>query len=237
MSTAAGPGRAPVPGRSTASGIDLAHADFSDVNRITAENDRTPKRQAILDAATRIFLDAGYGAASMDAIAHAAGVSKQTIYNNFGSKETLFGAIISRWCERLLTPFLTAEVKAQGVENALLFLGRQFNGLILAPESLALYRVLVAEVDRFPELGRISYTSGAAAAVESLAAYLSEETAKGVLHVNDPHLAAEQFFGMLCGHTQLRALLCVDVSPSPEELERATSTAVETFMRMYARPR
>jgi len=194
------------------------------------------KGSAIVAAATRVFLRSGYGGASMDVIALEAGVSKQTIYNHFGSKEALFGAIIKDLCEQLLTPFVTPEVKAGGLEEALARLGRQYLELMLAPSSLALYRVLMAEVDRFPELGRVSYESGAAVAVSSLAAYLAEQTAKGELAVAEPELAAEQFYGMLTGYLQLRALLGVEPEVSRERREHVLQSVVATFVAAY-RPR
>src|SRR3954464_12990630 len=52
------------------------------------------KRTAIMRAATRIFIAAGYERASLDTVAAEAGVSKQTIYNHFGDKERLFVAVV-----------------------------------------------------------------------------------------------------------------------------------------------
>jgi len=195
----------------------------------------SPKREAIIEAATECFLEAGYGAVSMDAIAHRAGVSKQTIYNHFGSKEDLFGAIIRGWCDQLLTPLLTPEIKAAGIEAALTSVARQFVELLLSPRSLALYRVLIAEAPRFPELGRISYLSGAAPAVDTLAHYLDEQRRTGGLAVQDSRLAAEQFFGMLNGHMQIRALLGIEPSPPPDAVAASIRRAVQTFLCAYLR--
>jgi TetR/AcrR family transcriptional repressor of mexJK operon len=191
------------------------------------------KEDAIVEAATRAFLRHGYGGASMDAIAQEAGVSKQTIYNNFGSKEALFGAIVRALCEQLLTPLLTPDVKSQGLEAALGSLARQYLELMLAPESLALYRVLMAEVTRFPELGRVTYEAGPAPAVSSLAHYLREQVVAGRLQVPDPELAAEQFYGMLQGYLQLRALLGVEQAWPREDLERYLRCAVTTFLAAH----
>ena len=72
------------------------------------------KRDAILEAAARVFFESGYAAASMDEIAREAGVSKQTVYSHFGAKEALFGAFIRDNCERLLEPILAPEIRAKG---------------------------------------------------------------------------------------------------------------------------
>lgn len=192
------------------------------------------KRETILEAAAEVFLRSGYGAASMDAVAQEAMVSKQTIYNHFGSKSALFAAIIQDRCDRLVTPLLTPEIKEKGVETALTSLARQFMDLMLAPTSLALYRVLMAETPRFPELGRESYRVGPAPAVQTLARYLRQQVRRGALSVKTPTLAAEQFFGTLTGHLQLRALLGVEERPPKAAVERHVRQAVQAFLRSYA---
>lgn len=201
-----------------------------------AQSRKARSKKAILDAATAVFLRHGYGGSSMDAIARAAGVSKQTVYHHFGSKEALFGAIVRARCDHLLGPLAAIDVRAQGPRAALLSLAARFVEVLLTPSSLALYRVLMAEAVRFPELGRISYLSGPAVAVETLAHYLADQTRLGRLAVAEPRLAAEQFFGALTGHLQIRALLGVDERPSQRTVERAIEHAVDTFLRAFRPP-
>lgn len=196
-------------------------------------NRASVKQEEILDAATRVFLKAGYAAASMDAIARTAGVSKRTIYSHFGSKEALFATIIRRRCDALLGAIATQEIEADGVQAVLASLARQFLDVLLSPTSLALHRVVISEAARLPHLGRVSYRSGPAIAVETLAAYLEEQTRKGTLRVTNPPLAAEQFFGMVLGHTQLRALLGLEAAATKERREGSVETAVSAFLRAY----
>ncbi len=99
-----------------------------------------PKRQAIVAAAARVFLDSGYGAASMDAIADEAGVSKQTVYSHFGAKDALFQAIIEDKCEQLLQPIFLKLVPGQDHAETLKEVARHFLTAILAPGSTALFR-------------------------------------------------------------------------------------------------
>lgn len=192
------------------------------------------KRAAILDGATKVFHEAGYERASMDAIAVAAGVSKATIYNHFGSKERLFEAIIQDRCDQLFQPLRMLPDNADEPLAVLTAVGRQYIALLLDPSSLALYRLLVAEATRNPDLGAVSYRAGGQAAVQELAGYLSRQNRKGVLAVPDPALAAEQFFGMLNGHLQVRALLCIEQMPPKRRIEEIITTAVRSFIRGYA---
>jgi hypothetical protein len=113
-------------------------------------------------------------------------------------------------------------------------LARRFLKMLLTPSSLALHRMLVAEAPRFPDLAREIYSGGPARAVDELAIYLAEESRRGTLAVEDPPLAAEQFFGSLRGNLQLRALLDLGEAPSEAEIERAAAHAVRGFLRAHA---
>jgi len=108
--------------------------------------------------------------------------------------------------------------------------------MLLAPSHLALHRTLVAEAPRFPDLAREIYLGGPAQAPGELAQYLAQATRRGALAVADPALAAEQFFGALCGHLHLRALLSPRDAPTETEIERAIDHAVRSFLRAHAAP-
>jgi TetR/AcrR family transcriptional repressor of mexJK operon len=200
--------------------------------RKSARSDR--KKAAIIAAATQVFLRDGYGQANMDSIAQAAGVSKQTIYHHFGNKSDLFGAIIRSKCDQLLEPLEMPSEPGMKLEAALTSVARQFIDIMLAPSSLALHRVLMGEVQRFPELGRMSYKIGPARIVATIAAYLRQQASEGRLDLPDPEFAAEQFYAMLTGHLQLRALLGVEATPSREQIERIAKHAVDTTLSIYA---
>ncbi|HET6724944.1 MAG TPA: TetR/AcrR family transcriptional regulator [Gammaproteobacteria bacterium] len=192
---------------------------------------RPEKHAAIVAAAREVFLESGYPAANMDAIAARAGVSKQTVYNHFGSKDELFGAIIRGRCQQLLEALQPEQVASGQPETVLRGLAQAFVDKMLAPDALALYRALVVESERSPELREIYYRSGPDLAVETLSAYLREQTRRGVLHVARPRIAAEQFFAMLSGHLQIRALLGLDPTPSAKKIKAYVDNAVETFLR------
>ena len=193
---------------------------------------RAPKHDAILDAAKRVFLREGYSA-SMDLVAAEAGVSKQTVYNHFGSKEGLFRAIVDHASGELLDALGDGDARADPAAT-LEAVARRFLSMLLAPSHLALHRMLVAEAPRFPDLAREIYLGGPAHAARELAHYLAQESRKGTLAVADPALAAEQFFGALCGHLHLRALLSPRDAPGEAEIERAITHAVRSFLRAHA---
>jgi len=191
------------------------------------------KRDDVLRAATATFLEVGYGRTSMDQIAAKAGVSKATVYSHFGSKEALFEAIIRELVHALVQPLAMAPT-GETPETTLTAFARRYVALLLAPSSLALHRLLVAEATRNPDLAVASYRTGGERAVGELADYLTQECAKGTIAVADPKLAAEQLFGMLTGHWQVRALMRVEGAPPREALDRYIADAVGAFLRAHA---
>lgn len=198
---------------------------------MNAAADNPGKREAILEAASKVFLEVGFGAASMDAIANQAQVSKQTVYNHFGSKEELFAAMVRHSCDQTTLAFSEA-AKSGDPEKTLLAIGRHFMRLILSPDKMAMHRILLAEVPRFPELGRIYYQSGPEIIRRFLADYLAEQTRRGVLQVDNPRLTAEQFIGMLAG-CRTRTDLGVEPPPSEELQERYVRNAVAMLVKAY----
>ena len=118
------------------------------------------KAESILAGAKRAFLTGGFGAVSMDTVAREAGVSKATVYAHFAGKEELFGAVIERECEHYFARFAPSELDPQDVRASLTVLGRRFLELLLSPDGSALYRIILAEVIRFPGLGEVFWRAG-----------------------------------------------------------------------------
>jgi AcrR family transcriptional regulator len=206
-------------------------ASYSTARKLYAEPEApSAKHEAILTAATRVFLDAGYGAASMDAIARVAGVSKQTIYAHFGGKAALFEATVLKRSDRLLEPVPTANDAVDDPEEALRAIARGYLELILSPETLARFRVVMAESGRFPELAEVFYRSGPARATDGLADYLARLDGQGILEIKDPRLAADQFYGMVRGDFFVRHLLGIGELMTAQERDRIVRAAVNRFV-------
>jgi len=195
------------------------------------------KRVKIRDAAAKLFLRFGYGGVSMDAIAAEAGVSKQTVYSHFGTKDALFGAIIQDKCDELLKPLRSIKIKPQAKssdpEIVLSGIAENFFSLVLSAEGVSHFRAVVAESARFPELAEAFYRSGPAIAVENLAGYLERMHTEGVLHVDDPVGSARLFFGMLRGDTYLRRVLGIGGEPGEAERKRLVAQAVRVFIAAH----
>ncbi len=196
--------------------------------------DPTPKQRDIAEAATRLFITQGYASVSMDAIARAAGVSKATLYAYFASKERLFANLVGVACSRSASGLGELADGGADLRTTLTELGGRVLRFMLDEQSLAIYRVVMAETVRFPELGRAFYERGAATSRRNFAAWLDRQMAAGKLLSRDPGLAAEQFMGLLRTHLHMRALLGIGPAPTQAEIETTVTAAVETFLRAYA---
>ena len=185
-------------------------------------------RETVILAAKAIFLRDGY-AASLDSIANAAGVARQTLYNLFGSKERLFRAVVQTIFVRMLTPVFHVDPKAS-FEQTLLEYARQYVEASLDEEGLGLLRLTVGESRDFPDLGRIVHFSGASRTVPILAEYLKTQIDSGHIRPVDPMIAAESFLGSLVGYARHRALVRIDEA-TPEWREAIVRHAVGTFMK------
>jgi AcrR family transcriptional regulator len=193
------------------------------------------KAETILAAAERAFLAIGYGAVSMDMIAREAGVSKATVYAHFAGKEELFGAVIGRECESYFARFSAGELDPRDVRGSLAVLGRRFLDLVLSPDAIALHRIIVAEVGRFPALGQVFWRAGPERERVQIEGFLKSAVAAGTLSLEDPRRAAEQFVSLVKGDIHLRQLLRLDREPDDRQIAEAAAAAVDTFIRAFAR--
>lgn len=199
----------------------------------TADVAASPKRDAIVGAATRLFLESGYGAVSMDAIAAEAGVSKRTVYSHFENKETLFAAVMSHLCSSMGGPAHDEGIPDGPPEQVLTDFGRKLLTMLSSPQALALYRVVTAEAPRLPELGAVFYESGPKHFIDKVATYLAEQSRKGALRVNEPERAAAQFMAMIKDPLHLRLSLGVGPAPKQGEIDASVASAVGVFLRGY----
>lgn len=195
------------------------------------------RRAGILTAARRVFLRESYSGASMESIAQEAGVSKQTVYNHFGSKEELFGELVRSRCERL-SDALGAESDYAGEdpERVLSLVGDTVLAVMLSEESMDLYRLLQTEGRNHPQLARSFYRLGPDRTANWLTDFFAEQARRDRLRIADARVAAEQFVTMLIGHLRVRHLLGLAGPPDATERRRYVASAVRIFLD-GARPR
>jgi TetR/AcrR family transcriptional repressor of mexJK operon len=188
------------------------------------------KREAILDAASAQFLEVGYSACSIEGIAAQAGVSKVTIYNQFGGKEELFRAAIERECETIRSKLLF-DGDGEPIRQRLLKFGLEMHAFLFRPKMRLFEQRVAAETERDPAVGRAFLDAGPRRMKAALAALLTRARDGGELQFDDAELVAEQFAGMVKGMAEVEWRFSGehDAARSKARVENA----VETLMRAY----
>ena len=159
----------------------------------------------ILDVAAALFFAEGYGATSIEKIARRAQISKRTFYHRFPDKAALFDAVVRRIVERLRPPNDASLFVGGGLDEILRRLARTILRASLMPEALGLYRVIVAESGRFPELAATVAGQGARQEGIVRIAALLERAVPGI-DGEAARFAAAQFMFMVIALPQRRAL-------------------------------
>ena len=163
------------------------------------------KREEIVRAATGLFLRQGYQATSTEQIAAAAAVSKQTVYSRFGDKESLFREIVlgvAATAEAFaadLTASLADVADAQDVAPVLRALARRYLAAVMDPQVLALRRLVIGEAARFPEVAAAYYDRSPAMVLTALADGFARLADLGLITVDDPRRAADDFAFLVLG--------------------------------------
>jgi TetR/AcrR family transcriptional regulator of autoinduction and epiphytic fitness len=157
---------------------------------------RGASREVIVAAATRLFLERGFGAVSMDELAAASGVARRTLYNQFASKEEIFREMLQRVSGQLEQAFPPG-IETQGdVEAVLRLVARMILKLHKNRDYLGFLRMVVADSRQFPWIAE-EFAAVMDPQTERLVRLLAHLTSMGVLNCRNPTLAAHQFMGAL----------------------------------------
>jgi TetR/AcrR family transcriptional repressor of mexJK operon len=208
------------------------------------EADRTERRrQAIIEAAAEVFLRHGYLGATTDEVAARASVSKQTLYKYFADKQQLFAQVILdttiQVVEELSSAVASTLRDAHDVRTALRDLADGFLRGLLQPDVVRLRRLVIAEADRFPEVGRAWFDRGFDRTMEIVGDALRSLADRGLLpNLSDPTMAAYQFAGLVMYQPMNQVMFAgTDAPPPASILDRIADSAVEVFLAAYGQER
>ncbi len=200
---------------------------------VRVQRNARARRRQILAAAASLIQEKGYGGTSLDAVVERAGCSKSAIYEFFGSKEGLISALsdgIVEELSRALSGFAEAHVDA---ERALQSYAEQALTLILDEKHIAIVRVVVSEVWRFPKLGVAYFQRGPAAVQKQLAGFLAAQNALGNLTIENPALASRHFWGLMLWDDLHARLVGVRDPLQRGEVGDHARQVVATFLQLY----
>ena len=205
-----------------------------DPNETISKARQSGSREAIVDAAERLFLEKGFGSVSMEDLADAAGVARRTLYNQFASKEELFREMLLRVSHQL-EDALPPGIETQGnAEDVLRMIARAILELHKRPGYLGFLRMVVADSSQFPWIGE-AFAAVMDPQTERFVRYLAHLTAMGILDCRNPMLATHQFMGMLNEFSLWPWMMGRDsLSVPAEELIEET---IRMFLQHYRLPR
>jgi AcrR family transcriptional regulator len=190
------------------------------------------RRQSIIAAATEVFAEMGFDAASMSEISARAGGSRVTLYNYFASKEELLLEVIATSAVQKRDDAIVALRGAHDLAAGLRAFGESYLGWMTSPESLAVLRIGIAQGGH-SGIGRLYHERVPAPGWASVADVLRTAAAGGALSAADTgvmtmHLKALYESGLI----EL-LLLGVVAGMDEDELRHRSATAVDAFLRLY----
>ncbi|MCK9544029.1 MAG: TetR/AcrR family transcriptional regulator [Novosphingobium sp.] len=194
---------------------------------------RRDRREAILEVARASFLENGYDGTTMSGIAAAVGGSKATLWNYFPSKDVLFAAVLDHATDQFRKDLSAIFNPDDSVETTLRRFCKQYIGKLTQPDTIALYRLVVGEAGRFPEVGRIFYERAAGRTRETIARYFEGAVERGRMPACDCRIAANQLFSLCISGSHQMLLMGMKDRASGEEIDSDVENAVATFRRAY----
>jgi AcrR family transcriptional regulator len=193
------------------------------------------KFDQVLAGAREIFMRDGFEGANVDDIAKAAGVSKATLYSYFPDKRLLFTEIAQVECARMADRALELIDDAKTPREVLTIAASQIVPFLLTDFSQKIFRICMAERERFPELGRAFYAAGPEMGQQRIADYLTKAVDRGELVINDVSMAADQFAELCRAKLWMRAVFGIQDCFEQAEIDDVVQNAVETFLARYER--
>jgi AcrR family transcriptional regulator len=172
----------------------------------------------------------GYAGASMDEVQSKVGGSKSTLYRHFADKLDLFREAVEMMIDERNRPVLDFKPQPGDAEATLTDFGRHFADIALAPDAIALHRLVVSEAERAPGLGQTFFEQGPTRSIEALAAHLRDLHDARVITVPNPLLAASQLYQAMLGSLQIRLLVNAAPTPTRDEVEANITAAIATFL-------
>lgn len=196
------------------------------------QQNRIERERRILEAALRVFSETGYSGATMDAVALEAGLSKPTLYQYFGSKEALFSAMMLGQRDRMLDVF--EHPSPEGMVHDLHSFAWDYADTVMRPDMLSLARLVIGEVQRFPEIGHAYQSAGPDRLLRGIMDYLENRRRQGRLDFEDAELAAQDLWGLVLSAPRTQALYMPDNQPSRGEIARYVNNGLRIFLKAYS---
>lgn len=195
--------------------------------------DSQRRYRALIDAATKLFLEFGYAGASMNQLVERAGGSKSSIYAYFRDKEGLFIAVIDDMVRDVLLPLHDLMSKERGLRESLTDLAERTLAELTSLKGLGLTRIVFAESAKLPAVGEAFYQHGPGRAMVELSEYLQHLVDSGEIRCEKTDMAAEFFWGMLLHRPMLQGHCGVARPMSARARKQYVAQVVGSFIDRF----
>lgn len=192
------------------------------------------KRLAAVEAATELFFEQGYERTSLQQIATRAGVSTATLFKRYPTKAALFEAIVERFWS-LETECEATAIPSGDLEAGLLKFGHDYAQRMRRPEMASMFRLIIAESLRFPDLGQTLFNKGYGPFLGRLSTYLRNQVTQGnLLVVADIESASSAFLATIAGQVFWPELMAPGCGGTDADTKKVVHSAVATMLVQFA---
>lgn len=191
------------------------------------------RHKAILEAATSLFMERGFGGTSMDAVAKEADVSKQTVYSHFSTKDNLFSSAITHKMEDYFPQGNFVIAEGGSIEEELTIVASQYANLLMSEDAMSVFRLLVSEAPKGSHLADIFWEAGPTVMLGRLVAFLQKWQERGALKIDNFEKAAIFIIHLLKGHYHYELSIGLIDHVSPEDLQASVRDSVAIFLKLY----
>ncbi|MBK0031011.1 TetR/AcrR family transcriptional regulator [Erwinia sp. S43] len=193
------------------------------------------KRDAILAAATRLFIQNGFEKTSMDLVSQEAGVARRTLYNQYPEgKEALFRAMVERmWSSFPVIDIASQEEAMKDTATGLHMIAEAVAAFWQSNLSVAFLRMVISEGRHFPDLTESFFAYGKIPAMRGVKTYLEQQARAGKLSIQNSERASRQFLGLIDEPLLWIRVLGREENHTPLEKQAVIDEAVDMFLRYY----
>ena len=188
------------------------------------------RRGRLIQAAEDVFIERGYGLATMDDVSRRAGMSKKTIYQLFATKQALFEALLAQYIEHLMMP-IRADDGTRSPRAVLEEFLTQLARFVLSPRQVAMNRLVISEALRTPELAQSFMRQAVDRGRGTLIQWFERQHERGALYIEDADEATSMLCGFVISEPQMRLLYAYDAPPTWAMIDRRVKRGLDIFFR------
>ena len=208
-------------------GLMLSHKETSKAGRPKSAE----KRQQILNSAGELFLTSGFSGCTMDMVAKQSGVSKQTVYSHFSNKEALFLAVIEDKCIEYQLDDRHLQTGNYTLMQLLQERGLQIVKLLHDNQVIAIYRVIIGEVNSNPRVAELFYQAGPKHSLEYLSKCFLKFTKRPITE-EFANTCAVTFLSLLQNQFHIKSILGLDFALSATEQIAHVEFVIQMIVRL-----